>query len=145
MRDFYALIGGKGLTIKESLNFEWRVWLLPAIHYETDLSQENLLQTYFIFTYKAYVCLLASLGCLIMPQPNRIFLWCQRVHTAYITLFEWASEELPHGHDRTWEPKHSLTLENQVHSCLRLLVQSSSDIGYVTYWWPRNAHKSVIA
>lgn len=46
---FYALNGGKGLAIK---NLEWRAWILPAIHYETDLSQAKLTSHLF---YSAHI------------------------------------------------------------------------------------------
>lgn len=109
-------------------------------------AKENLLQTYFILHIQSHVCLLAPLGCPIMPQPNLKCPWCQRVHTtraAAITPFKWASEWLLH--DMTWKPKHRLPLGNQVLSCLRLLVQPSGDNGCITYRWPRKAHKSDIA
>lgn len=138
---FYALIGGKGLTIKESLNFKWRVWLLLAIHYETDFNQGKLTSD-LLYSAHIKLCLLAPLGCPTMPKPNLKFLWSQRVHTvraSAITPFEWASEG--QGHDPTWEPTHRLPLGNQVLSCLRLLVQPFSDIGYHIQVTQKNSQK----
>lgn len=48
----YALQGGRGLTFEESLNWKWRVWLLPAVHYETDLRQGKLTSDLFYCVHR---------------------------------------------------------------------------------------------
>lgn len=64
----YALKGGKGLTFEESLNFEWRVWLLQPFIIRKTCAKRNLLQTYFILGIWSQMCLLAPLGWPVMPQ-----------------------------------------------------------------------------
>lgn len=123
----YALQGGRGLTFEESLNCKWRVWLLPVVHYETDLRQGKL-------TSDLFYCVPIKLG---VPA-------CSSRMPHHVTA-ETAASVMPKGahhrcrqHCSVWVAWHNLRAKAQAAS--QESSPSKPEAAETTIVWPRPCH-----